>query len=213
RPEHLHQRAAAPGRRGGHRDPRGRARPWPRRRPLHDLPDLPRARRLLTHPPPPPPPPHTPAPPPPPPPPPPQQPPPPPPHPPPDRTPPPAAPPPDRTPPTPAPTPDRTPQPDAPTPDRTPSGTSSPTFPAPDPLRGEHGAGGAPPKTGGWMRQTRRRDDEEFVDLDNGSSPSPHATTGGSTWSGRAVRRRSDPGSRHTAGGPPAPQPSPGGSG
>ena len=48
RPQHLHQHAAAQGRHRGHhhRRRRARARPW--RRPLHDLPDHSRRRRLLS---------------------------------------------------------------------------------------------------------------------------------------------------------------------
>ena len=47
RPQHPDQHPAAQGRRRGHHDRRRRARPRPRRRPLHDLPDHPRPRRLL----------------------------------------------------------------------------------------------------------------------------------------------------------------------
>jgi hypothetical protein len=47
RPQHVHQFAAAQaGHRGDHHRGR-RARPRPRRRPLHDLPDHPRSGRLL----------------------------------------------------------------------------------------------------------------------------------------------------------------------
>ena len=47
RPQHAHQHAAAQGRRRGDHDRRCRAGSRPRRRALHDLPDHPRARRLL----------------------------------------------------------------------------------------------------------------------------------------------------------------------
>ena len=46
RPQHLHQHPAAQGRHRGDHGPRLRARPRSRRRPLHDLPDLARARLL-----------------------------------------------------------------------------------------------------------------------------------------------------------------------
>ena len=47
RPQHPDQHPAAQGRRRGDHDRRGRARPRPRRRPLHDLPDHPGTRGLL----------------------------------------------------------------------------------------------------------------------------------------------------------------------
>ena len=48
RPQHAHQHAAPQGRRRGDHDRGRRARPWPRWRSLHDLPDHPRTGGVLS---------------------------------------------------------------------------------------------------------------------------------------------------------------------